>query len=162
MSDLPDILRDAIQGRVCIVGVGNRMRGDDGAGPLVVDRVAGRLAADCLDAGVAPENYLEKIAAVRPETVLLVDAADFGGRPGDIRVFNAESLGPGSLSTHAVSLGMTAAYLRARASAQTVLIGIQPASASFGDAVSDEVAEAIEKVAGVLERLYPVRGHSSE
>ena len=56
---------------ICIVGVGNRTKGDDAAGPTLIDLLADSASRHCIDAGIAPENYLEKIAACAPDLSLI-------------------------------------------------------------------------------------------
>ena len=48
---------------------------------------------------MAPENYLEKIVKTQPETVLFIDAINFNGDPGEVRIFNPEEIAAGGLST---------------------------------------------------------------
>jgi hydrogenase 3 maturation protease len=146
-------LKSFLQGAVCIVGVGNRLKGDDGAGPAVIDRIAGRTGAHAIDAGVAPENYLEKIASLKPESVLLIDAVDFGESTGSVRLIEPSSLPGGAISSHALSLGMTAEYLSARVGAKVRLLGIQPVACSFDTGLSDTVAATVRSVADLLLRL---------
>ena len=75
-QDLATSLSELLAGRVCIVGVGNRLRGDDGAGPRLIDARHPDASGVWLDAGVVPENYLEIIARANPDTVLIVDVVE--------------------------------------------------------------------------------------
>jgi hydrogenase 3 maturation protease len=145
-----DRLREFLALRACIVGVGNRLKGDDAAGCLVLDRVAGRLRAHCVDAGAAPENILEPVARRDPEAILLIDAADFGAAPGAVRLFAPDGLAAGGVSTHGVSLGLACAYWRERTGARIGLLGIQPGSVTLGKAPTDAVLRAVETVATAL------------
>lgn len=138
------------RGKVCILGVGNRMKGDDGAGPVLIGRLSGRVSAECVDAGVAPENYLEKIVRMKPDTILVVDAMDFGGVPGEIRIFEPENIVGGGISTHALSLQMVCDYLKARIPVRIFLLGIQPETAAFGVGLSSEVVTSIDSLAATL------------
>ena len=78
--------------KLCIVGIGNRMKGDDAAGPMLIDLLDGRTKATCIDAGVAPENYLEKIVAAKPDVVLLWTGRA-RSREGKVLVGQFEDLG---------------------------------------------------------------------
>jgi hydrogenase 3 maturation protease len=78
--------------KAVIVGIGNDMRGDDAFGPMVVERLRGRVRADLIDAGVSPENCLGKLSALKPRVVLLVDAVDFDGAPGDMALLDPAKL----------------------------------------------------------------------
>ena len=131
-----------------MVGVGNRLKADDGAGPLVIDRLRDTTPAVCLDAGTAPENVAEKIARLRPAVVLFADALDFGGRPGDWRLVAAEALAAEpALSTHAGGLALVCEYLRVRAGAELFVLGIQPGTLALGEPMSAAVRRAVEMLA---------------
>lgn len=144
-------LRRILKGRVCVLGVGNRIRGDDAVGSLLIDRVSPRSSFECVDAGCAPENHLERVVRYNPDTLLIVDAVDFDGRPGELRLFSHNDIGEGGLSTHALSLGMTCDYIRARGClCQVHLLGIQPADTGLDQPLSPAVREALESLHGLL------------
>ncbi len=150
-------LEELVFGRVCVVGIGNRLAHDDGAGCAVAERLAGRVAGRVIDAGVAPENHLEPIVRAEPDTILLVDAVDFGGEPGGVRVLDPKETAAGGLSTHATSLGMVREYLSARSEARVLLVGIQPGRLGLGGGLSPEVARSVEAVVRrVVDLLGPV------
>ena len=50
--------------RTVVLGVGNTLKGDDGVGPLVCERLAGKISATVIDAGTVPENHIGPIAKV--------------------------------------------------------------------------------------------------
>jgi hydrogenase 3 maturation protease len=158
MQTLEDQLRSLLAGTVCIVGVGNRMRGDDAAGSLLAERIAGRIAAAVIDAGSAPENYLEKIARGKPGTVLVIDAVDFSGSPGEVRLLEAGAIGSGGLSTHAPSLRLAADYLTQRCGAQVWVAAIQPASVAMGAGMDASVSAAVDRLAASLLEVLPAQG----
>jgi len=137
-------------GKVCVVGVGNRMKGDDAAGPLAVDAMSELDGIACIDAGVAPENHLEQIVARSPDTVLIIDAVDFNAEPGELRIFPPDGLS-GGLSTHALSLSLVADYLEQRCGASTWLIGIQPAQVTLGSPVTPAVQQTITRLVAYLQ-----------
>ena len=148
MNELRRKLGEVLTGNVLFLGVGNTDRGDDGAGPLLVRRIKDTVNARCVDGGVSPENYLEKIAAGRPDTVVIVDAVDFGGTPGETRVIAPEVLGSGGISTHALSLRMTCEYLLARSPVSIHLLAVQP-----GTIEGEVLSEPVEQSLGTLEKI---------
>jgi len=153
VTDLTDNLKQHLKGKVCVIGIGNRMKGDDAAGPELIDRLAGRSRFHCLDTGVAPENYLEKIVQIKPDTILLVDAMDFGGEAGSCKLFSADQITGGGLSSHALSLRMTCDYLQQRISAHIFILGIQPSQVNMNRPLSAAVSAAVEKLAAELGTL---------
>ena len=147
---LTDDLKQNLKGRVCVVGIGNRLKGDDAAGPKLIDLLAGHGRFYCIDAGVVPENYLEKIVGIKPDTILLVDAMDFGGEAGSCRLFSADQVAGGKLSSHALSLRMTCDYLQGRIPARIFVLGIQPSRVKMNEPLSAAVKAAVEKLAAEL------------
>lgn len=131
------------------------MRGDDGAGSWLTEQISGRVAADVTDGGVAPENYLEKVVRNRPDTVLVVDAVDFGGAAGEIRLLDSTAVRAGGLSTHALSLRMAFEYLTARCSASIVLAAVQPVSVGLAQDMSGPVRASVERLAKALRDVLP-------
>ncbi len=155
-----DKLKEILRGTVVIVGVGNTSRGDDGAGPALISEIEGRVAAQCIDGGVAPENYLEKIVQMSPDTVLIADAADIKAEPGEIRIVESGKIASGGLSTHAVSLGLVCEYLRERCpSSKTHLLAIQPCSTK-AEGLSEAVRVSVHHAAELLIEALPLESGS--
>ena len=87
-----DRLCESLAGRVMLVGIGNRLRGDDGLGPELIARLRGRVEAELLDCGEVPERYFGLIEEAQPEGILLVDAVDLDAEPGAAALFEAHEL----------------------------------------------------------------------
>ena len=141
---LSEFLETLCGSDLLILGVGSVLKGDDAAGPLVCERLSGKLSAKVIDAGTAPENHIRPILKAGPDIVLIVDAVDFGGQPGQIRLLGSEQIRKSGLSTHALSLHLFIDVLRREASMDVHLIGIQAGHLRLGDPVSPAVEHAIE------------------
>ena len=148
-----------LDGRICLVGIGNRAWRDDGAGSVLAEALKPCSEFEAIDAGFVPENFLEVIARRKPDRILFIDATDFGGAPGQVRLLYPDKVAPSGLSTHAGSLKMLATYLHARTQAQVALLAIQPADTAAGDSLSPEVSSTVK----VLQKKLPElcrRSHS--
>ena len=125
-------LKDRLKGKVVIVGIGNILRGDDGAGPELIKRLEFRKFSTLnsklflMDVGEVPENYLERIAGYKPDVILLVDVVDFKSSPGSIKVIGQDALRDEGFSTHNVSLKLAMKYLKEETKADVFMLGIQP------------------------------------
>lgn len=150
MIPLKTQIQSILHGRILILGVGNRLRGDDAAGSVLIDKIKDCIPVGCIDAGVAPENYLEKVIKNKTETLLIVDAVNFGGREGEIRLFNDGQVSGDVLSTHALSLRLACDYLKARIPIHIFLIGIQPGSLQLGREAGAVVSGAVDELAETL------------
>ncbi len=153
-QNITDGLEAILSGSVLILGVGNIDKGDDGAGSVFVREIDGRVSATCIDAGVAPENFLEKVVQEKPDTVLIVDATDFGGDPGEVRIFEPSQVRSGGLSTHALSLDMACQYLNDRIPVKISLIAIQP-ERTASEGLSPAVQESLRSLEDRLRELLP-------
>lgn len=143
-------LMRVLNGRVCLLGVGNRFRRDDGAGSILAKRLAGCRGVQAIDAGAVPENHLEQVARCNPDTVIILDACDFDGAPGDARILDPKRIAASGLSTHAVSLQMVVRYLEARTRAHVVILAIQPADLGTGAELSGAVSRTLDRLADVM------------
>ena len=147
------VLGPMLTGRVVIACVGNELRGDDGIGPFIArllkptDRIA------VVDCGETPENYLGVIASHNPQKVLIIDAAYFGGAPGEMRVVRKSEIGGGGASTHDAILTLFADYIEARTGAEAFFIAIQPKTSQVGRGLSPEIEAAAYKLAASINRL---------
>jgi hydrogenase 3 maturation protease len=146
--------------RVAIVGIGNTIRSDDAAGILVaralIDFCFLRDLKDVLivNAGHAPENRTADLRLFKPDTVLLIDAAEMGEAPGTIRWIEMDEIEGVSASTHSLPLSMLASYLNWELKCEVLLLGIQPAKNDVGEMISAEVGEAVDEVIkGLIESL---------
>lgn len=153
-----ETLSNKLNGNVLILGVGNPLRGDDVAGPYLIEQLEGRVNATLFDCGEVPENFLGKIAEVQPNSVLIIDAIDLGMRPGAAALLKEDQLFAGvRLSTHHASLQLFMKCLKAETGAKIVVLGIQPKSTDFGNEISDEVKESLDLLQQIITRALSPR-----
>ncbi|MFC1539102.1 hydrogenase 3 maturation endopeptidase HyCI [Candidatus Latescibacterota bacterium] len=134
-----------VDGNVVIVTLGNELRGDDGAGILFGNLLSGNKSINIINAGDAPENYAGIIADNKPDTILIVDAMDFGGKPGELMLVPGDKLAKDSSSTHG-SLRLFVDFLGKLTLANILILGIQPKSITLGEEISLEVYESVQKM----------------
>jgi len=160
MSVSPDLAAFFGSGRKphVVVTVGNTLRSDDGAGPYIAERACPKEGVVLINAGGSPENILEEVRRAGPGRITFIDAADFGGAPGDIRVIPGEAIPETTISTHAISLRLIARLLREDTGAEVDYLGIQPRSVEFGERLSPEVVSAAERIIAALSKKTGRRG----
>ncbi|MBP7835890.1 MAG: hydrogenase maturation protease [Candidatus Omnitrophica bacterium] len=137
-----------LTGKVLLLGIGNNLRSDDGIGSLLAVRLQGKLPYIVYDASSSPENYLGKIIKDEPDTILLIDAVDFGGEAGEIRLLEGEDIQTVNFfSTHDASISLAISYLKNSLKHTGIFIlAIQPKILAFGDKLSPEITQALEKI----------------
>ncbi len=138
-----------------ILTIGNTLKGDDGAGPAVYQRLGTtKICAELIDAGTVPENYIQAIVKKSPHNLIIIDAADFGGSAGDIRIFRTEQLDSVAASTHTLSPHLFIEMIRAQIEVAVCFIGIQPGQTGLGEGLSGPVEEAVAGLADVLAEVF--------
>jgi len=148
-----DQLGSCVGEHVCVLGIGNRHWHDDGVGSYIAEALDERPDMDVIDAGFIPENHLEEVAAHHPDSILMVDATDFGGEPGQTRLIFPEKVAYSSISTHAGSLRMLAEYMHQRTHAPVALLAIQPEDTDAGESLSPAVAETFRDLMESLPKV---------
>jgi hydrogenase 3 maturation protease len=138
-----------LRGKTMLVGIGNELRGDDAVGLVVARKLRGAVGARVLETGDAPENHLGRIVLERPDTVLLIDAADMGRPPGEFEILDPADMDGTCLTTHAMSLAELSSVISFRTGAAVHLLGIQPASVRIGSPLS----RSLRRTAGALADL---------
>jgi hydrogenase 3 maturation protease len=156
MSEKADIgteLGRRLKGNVLVIGAGNTLRGDDGAGPALTALLEGKVKASLLDVGEVPESYFGRILAAQADTIVLVDAADFGAEPGDLAILEAEDVTACCLSTHQIPLDLFFRYIKEQSRADMFALGIQPARIGLGESMSPAVMDSLQALARMLQGL---------
>ena len=148
-------LKNILKGRVTIVGVGNIMRGDDGFGPFLSECIKGKISANVIDAGLAPENHIKAIRESKPDTILIIDAADFGGDIGDVKLLEKSDIPLYGLSTHNTSLALFLSFLESDTKAKVYMLAIQPVRNEINTPLSDIIEKRCSEVESILEELLP-------
>ena len=150
---LRDDLKARLQGTVLVVGIGNTLRGDDGFGPRMIERLEGKVSARLLDVGEVPESYLGRVLEQKARTILVLDAADMGEAAGTVAILEAEDLAECNVSTHQMPLELFFRYLRENSDADVFALGVQPKQISLGSEMSPEVESTAAILSEVLIEL---------
>lgn len=142
-------LKSKLKGKVIILGMGNTLRSDDGVGSILASRLRDKISFEVFDVALSPENYLEKIIKEKPDTIIVIDAADFGGLPGEFKVLEAKDIKTTNFfSTHNASISLVINYLQSHLKVDIIILIIQPKTIIFGDKLSQEIAKSINILEG--------------
>jgi len=133
-----------------VMSIGNPIKSDDNIGNIVLDRLDVK-NINKIKAGVTPENFVSKLKDY--DEIVILDALDFGGKIGEVRVFNPNEIKDVLLSTHSIPIGLLKKFLP---NSKIKIIGIQPKNIEFGEELSEEleskIKEIVEKVTLFLKR----------
>ena len=138
--------------KVVLIGVGNPLRGDDGVGVRIIEQMQATQLPDVmlLNTETVPEAFTGKVIEYRPTHVLLLDASNFRGEPGEARLIESSRIGGQAVSTHSLPLTIFVSYIEKTLGIRVLLLGVQPKVAEFYAEMSAEVAKAAEKISALL------------
>ena len=149
-------LKNNLKGKIVILGIGNPLRRDDGFGSLLASRLKNRVSATVIDAQSTPENYLNRLIDESPDTILILDAADFDGTPAELKILDPrKASGLKHFSTHNLPLNLFVEFIENNSQANTIFLAMQPKSIGFGEDISKEVKEKISSLEELLLKLLP-------
>ncbi len=145
-TSLTEEIKAAIapKGRTLLITIGNPLRADDGVGPFVGEQVRFKSSEhSVINAYTTPENIAQTAIDFKPEKIILLDAAHFGGRPGELRLIPLEHINQAAvISTHSFPLSVTFSVVREDTGAQLVALGVEPGSMEFKEGLTPAVKES--------------------
>lgn len=146
---------------ILVLGLGNRLLGDDAAGPIVIEQLVQRHGerpgTSWRDGGTLGLSLLPEIEDA--DALVVVDAARFGASPGTVQVFEGlamdAQLGGRKQSAHELALAdlMGAAALGGRLPPRRALVAVEPASTALGLEPTPAVAAALPALVSAVEAL---------
>ena len=145
---------------IAVVGIGNSLLTDDGAGIHTLQRFAnGNTDEDvqCLDGGTVGLALLDRLANLNG--LVALDAMILGKEPGSVTVLEGEDMDShlrsqrGSVHELGLADLMDALRLRGELPDKRALIGIEPADMNWGTEPTAPVAAAVPEAAAQARRL---------
>jgi hydrogenase 3 maturation protease len=133
-----------LDGKISFVCVGNELSGDDGFGPLVYSMIHDLVHA--IDASTFPEAFVSDLVEYKPDRVILLDAADFGGKPGEMKLIDPDSIESFHFSSHRAPLKLFIKSLSER-NIPVILLCVQAKQTGLGEEISPEVREKAQEIA---------------
>ena len=154
---------------IAIIGIGNYLMADEGVGIHATKKLRHdfkRDDCDIIDAGVPSMALLHMIENRR--LVIIIECAEFGGRPGEIIVFKPEQVKRDErsiVSLHSSDLLTTLDVGQTLGLKQPPIwiIGIQPVRVEMSQELSTEVKSSLEDlpshITKIIEENYDASHH---
>lgn len=144
---------------IVIIGVGNYLMGDEGVGIHATAKLRQEFKnddCDIIDAGVPSMALLHMIE--NRKLVIIIDCAEFGGKPGEIITFKPEQVKRernSIISLHGTDLLSTLDVGQTLGLAQPPIwiIGVQPVKVEMSQELSEEVNKSLDKLAQHIEEI---------
>jgi hydrogenase maturation protease len=153
--------------RTLVIGLGNPLMADDGAGVAVLERLRADWdippEVELIDGGTWGMNLLPMVESTRD--LILVDAIRSGAAPGTLTVLERSELPRYfalKLSPHQIDLReiLALAELRGLLPESLVAIGIEPARVEMEMRLSPRVSAGLAKVADLVVERLESAGHN--
>ena len=161
---LKDKAEDSRQ-NILIIGLGNRLLGDEGAGLHVIDRLSQipiPSYVDVVDCGcdlLSLASYANK-----PQKIIVVDAIRAGGSPGRIYRFDYAELGAAQSQMHSAHQLKTLEVLELLkhvypdlCNCQITLIGLEPQTIGLSTDLSKEVRDSLADITRLVLKEIPLK-----
>ena len=140
--------------RVAVIGIGNILMGDDGAGVKVLNLLPDNVnKIELATGGMTLLHELEGL-----DKAIICDAVDFDGQPGEVRVFRPEEVD--SIKTLGYSLHdidilkvLELAEKLGQLPEVVFIAAIQPVNISFSEEFSPEVEANLSELASKIMEL---------
>lgn len=128
--------------------VGAVLRGDDAAGPMLAKMMEENPIDgwQVIDGGQTPEDQISVVRRMKPDILLLVDAAQLDAEPGTISTVDEDSVVSDFLiTTHSLPITFLLDELK-QCCGKVVFLGIQPAHMDFMEPLHPSVLSAVQRI----------------
>ncbi|MBN2480678.1 MAG: hydrogenase maturation protease [Bacteroidales bacterium] len=144
-SPLKELISDKSRIKL-FVGVGNVLHSDDAVGVYISERITEQDHIGVITAEVSIENYIGKINSIRADLLILIDSVFFGREPGYCSIMPVDQLVDFTTNTHNISLHRISELF----TVPVWILGIQPASVSFGEQISPAVRKTADFIVNLI------------
>lgn len=165
MGETPQQTTGDLSASIRIVGVGNILRSDDGVGVRVVEKLIGTELPDNVEALDVGTGGLDVVVAIDSVArFIIVDAVDFGGKPGSVQWFSAEEIPETSMdratSLHEMRVGEVLAFANRLGKSLSIWVcGIQPQSLDYSMQLTPAVEASVNPAAHqILQKVAQLLG----
>lgn len=145
--------------KIGIIGIGNPLRKDDGIGIVLLERLQKKKVPkniEYIDGGTGGMNLLHHLA--RFDTVLILDAVDFHGTPGEMHLFSLQDIQKKTMpffsSTHETDF-LTIINLSKELKElpkHLIIVGIQPSDVSYGKGLTTALESVLNDLLNSIQK----------
>ncbi len=140
---------------------GNSFRGDDGVGEYIYRNVKGNSEKYFIVyVGEKWDRIIYLSEKLKPEKIIIIDAANFKDKPGKIKVLPFEKIKSCFLSTHNFPLQVIHDFIKSEIHCKIFFVGIQVEKIEFGEKISDSVLSSAKKIIKILNK-FNIRPYSA-
>lgn len=137
---------------ILIIGIGNYLRSDDGAGPRIVEKLTSSEKVRLLNTETNIERYIEPIQNSPADVLLFIDCVHFGKEPGYTELIPIETITDHTFHSHNISMNRIREFFTVPA----FVLGIEPGSLKVGEKLTTAVKQKVDDIILLLNALIAV------
>ncbi|MEE4176361.1 MAG: hydrogenase maturation protease [Bacteroides sp.] len=135
--------------RIVFAGIGNVLRSDDGAGPIIAQKLNNTENRIVIIPEAGIERYISAINREKPDLIVFFDCVNFGRHPGYWELIPINKIVETTSHSHNISLHKLAEFFFA----ETWVVGIQPANIEVGEKLSPEVEKSAQEIISLFNSI---------
>jgi hydrogenase 3 maturation protease len=145
--DWKEELKEFIDNKTAIMGIGSTLKSDDGVGIFIAESLKNMGVDNVIVAGATPEHWLGFLTKQNFDKILIIDSVLFGGKDGEIKLFDVEELSERFGLTHSSSLHLFSDFLSKEGSVKEIkILAVMPENLEVGESLSPAVARSAGEI----------------
>jgi hydrogenase 3 maturation protease len=145
--DWEEELKEFIDDKTVIIGIGSTLKSDDGVGVFIAKNIKNMGFDNVIVAGQTPEHWLGFMSKQKFEKVLIIDSVLFGGKDGEIKLFDIKEISKRFGLTHSSSLHLFSDFVSKGGSVKEIkILAIMPENLEIGECLSPAVARSAGEI----------------
>lgn len=152
--DWEEELKNFIDNKTVIMGIGSLIRSDDGVGVFIAESLKKIEIDNVIVADATPEHWLGFLSKKKFEKLLIIDAVMFGGEKGEIKLFDLKEISERFGLTHSSSLHLFYDFISKEGSIKELkVLAIMPVSLDVGESLSAPVKRSTGEIISFFKDL---------
>ena len=154
MQDIEKFLKEMLNKTLVILGMGSELRGDDGIGPCLSEKLSvfNNESFLSINGDLVPENFTRELRDFQPNNIIIVDAAFMEKPAGHMKIISINEITGISFSSHSMPISVLGKYLSKEIGAGIYILGIQAANIDFGSEISPKVRESAKRIFEIIKK----------
>ncbi len=155
--DWEEELKNFIDNKTVIMGIGSTVRSDDGVGVFIAESLKKIDVDNVIVADATPEHWLGFLSKKKFEKLLIIDAVLFGGKKGEIKLFDLNEISKRFGLTHSSSLHLFYNFISKEGSIKELkVLAVMPENLEIGEVLSPVVKSSAERIVGFFENFQQI------